>query len=117
MKNNISVCVVGLGYVGLPLLESFSKHFKVIGFDINKNKINRLRKNFNFELTSTYVEYLIEDDGKGFDYNGLPDPRDPENFLRDSGRGLLIITIHMDEVEWNNKGNCIRLRKYRVDKV
>jgi len=27
------VCVVGLGYNGLPLAETFSKHFRVIGFD------------------------------------------------------------------------------------
>ena len=32
------VCVVGLGYVGLPLVEIFSKHFKVIGFDVKDRK-------------------------------------------------------------------------------
>jgi len=70
----------------------------------------------NYELSSEYVQYRITDDGNGFDYKSLPDPRDPENFLRDSGRGLLIIGIHMDEVEWNTKGNSIRLRKNRVEK-
>jgi len=39
MKNK-TVCVVGLGYVGLPLAEAFSKHLRVIGFDIDKAKIN-----------------------------------------------------------------------------
>jgi UDP-N-acetyl-D-galactosamine dehydrogenase len=33
-----TVCVVGLGYVGLPLAEAFSKHLKVIGFDIDENQ-------------------------------------------------------------------------------
>lgn len=49
------VCIVGLGYVGLPLAEAFSKHFKVIGFDINEKKINKLcheYSNSNLELTS-----------------------------------------------------------------
>jgi UDPglucose 6-dehydrogenase/UDP-N-acetyl-D-galactosamine dehydrogenase len=41
MKNKI-VCVAGLGYVGLPLAEAFSKHLKVIGFDIDKEKIRTL---------------------------------------------------------------------------
>ena len=34
-----TVCVVGLGYVGLPLADAFSKHLKVIGFDIDEEKI------------------------------------------------------------------------------
>ena len=33
-----TVCVVGLGYVGLPLAEAFSKHLKVIGYDIDEAK-------------------------------------------------------------------------------
>lgn len=37
------IAVVGLGYVGLPLLISFSKYFKVIGFDKNSEKINNLK--------------------------------------------------------------------------
>ena len=38
------VCVVGLGYVGLPLAEAFSKHLRVIGYDVNAAKIKKLRK-------------------------------------------------------------------------
>ncbi|MBN2401138.1 MAG: response regulator [Spirochaetes bacterium] len=67
-----------------------------------------------YELVHDYVEYIIEDDGRGFDYDLLPDPRDPENFFKNSGRGLLIIRTLMDEVDWNAKGNTIRLRKYRA---
>jgi len=37
------IAVVGLGYVGLPLLVAFSKYFKVIGFDINSAKIKKLK--------------------------------------------------------------------------
>ena len=39
MKNKI-VCIVGLGYVGLPLAKAFSKHLKVIGYDVDEEKIN-----------------------------------------------------------------------------
>ena len=51
------ICVVGLGYVGLPLFYKFSEYFKTIGYDINKKKINKIKrqpkliKNF-FLLTS-----------------------------------------------------------------
>jgi len=46
MKNK-TVCVVGLGYVGLPLAEAFSKHLKVIGFDIDEEKTRNLGNNNN----------------------------------------------------------------------
>ena len=42
MKDKVKICVVGLGYVGLPLAIAFAeKDFKVIGFDLNQEKINR----------------------------------------------------------------------------
>lgn len=37
------ICVVGLGYVGLPVAVAFDKYFDVIGFDINPERINQLR--------------------------------------------------------------------------
>jgi nucleotide sugar dehydrogenase len=48
------VCVVGVGYVGLPLAEAFSKHLKVIGYDMNGSKIEELNnKNNNSNLIFT----------------------------------------------------------------
>jgi UDPglucose 6-dehydrogenase/UDP-N-acetyl-D-galactosamine dehydrogenase len=44
-----TVCVVGLGYVGLPLAKAFSKHLKVIGFDIDSDKIRKLNQGNNEE--------------------------------------------------------------------
>jgi UDP-N-acetyl-D-glucosamine/UDP-N-acetyl-D-galactosamine dehydrogenase len=47
------VCVVGLGYVGMPLAEAFAKHVRVIGFDINEKKVNVLTETFpSLELTT-----------------------------------------------------------------
>ena len=44
-----TVCIVGLGYVGLPLAEAFSKHLKIIGFDVDEAKIRNLGNNNNNE--------------------------------------------------------------------
>jgi len=38
MKNP-KICVIGLGYVGLPLAVRFAEHFKVIGFDISEKEL------------------------------------------------------------------------------
>jgi len=57
--NKAVVCVVGLGYVGLPLAEEFSKSFKVIGFDTDTDKVgtlNRSISNQNLSLTSNPEE-------------------------------------------------------------
>ena len=67
-----------------------------------------------YELTPDYVFYEVTDQGPGFDYRLIPDPKDPENFFKNSGRGILIIRLHMDEVTWNEKGNIIRMKKYKV---
>ena len=40
---NIRICIVGLGYVGLPIAMTLSKKFQVIGYDINKQRINELK--------------------------------------------------------------------------
>ena len=51
--NDVVVCIVGLGYVGMPLAEAFSKHLKVIGFDINENKVKSLQAQYpHLNLTS-----------------------------------------------------------------
>jgi UDPglucose 6-dehydrogenase/UDP-N-acetyl-D-galactosamine dehydrogenase len=54
MKNKI-VCIVGLGYVGLPLAEAFSSHLNTIAFDIDEEKVKRLSESNNkdnIEFTS-----------------------------------------------------------------
>ena len=45
---NIKPCVIGLGYVGLPLILNLSKRFDCIGFDINKKRVKTLRKKKDF---------------------------------------------------------------------
>tara|TARA_X000000950_G_C13897034_1_gene653278 strand:- start:34 stop:1305 length:1272 start_codon:yes stop_codon:yes gene_type:complete len=44
MQIDSTICIVGLGYVGLPLAVEFSKHFEVIGYDLNKKRINELKE-------------------------------------------------------------------------
>ena len=55
MKNK-TVCIVGLGYVGLPLAEAFSKHLKVIGYDIDEAKVGKL----NAENDKENIEFTAD---------------------------------------------------------
>jgi UDP-N-acetyl-D-galactosamine dehydrogenase len=47
MNYNHQIAIIGLGYVGLPLALEFSKKYSVIGFDINKVRINELNNGFD----------------------------------------------------------------------
>lgn len=51
---NSTVCIIGLGYVGLPLAEAFAKRLKVIGYDINSKRVAELKRSHedsNLSLT------------------------------------------------------------------
>ena len=47
LKKECKICVVGLGYVGLPVAVSFSKKYQVIGYDIDNTRINDLKRSFD----------------------------------------------------------------------
>lgn len=64
-------------------------------------------------LAPTEVVFTIEDDGPGFDPSGLPDPLDLSNLEKPSGRGLMLIRTFMDEVDFEGRGNRIRMVKRR----
>ena len=44
MKNP-KIAIIGLGYVGLPLAVEFAKKYQVVGFDINKERVEELKSN------------------------------------------------------------------------
>ena len=44
LKPKKKICIIGLGYVGLPLAFEFSKHFKVVGYDVDDRRINQLKE-------------------------------------------------------------------------
>ena len=51
-----SIAIVGLGYVGLPLAVEFGRKRKVIGFDINEDRIKELNKGIDNTLETTTQE-------------------------------------------------------------
>jgi len=60
------------------------------------------------------AEWVICDEGPGYNPDLLPDPRDPANLQKVSGRGLLLIRTFMDEVSFNATANEIRMVKRRA---
>ncbi len=63
------------------------------------------------EVSKQEAKFTIEDEGEGFDVNNIPDPLDPENLFKTSGRGVLFIYNIMDEVKYNDRGNRLTMVK------
>jgi serine/threonine-protein kinase RsbW len=65
-----------------------------------------------YEVSDEKFTMSVIDEGDGFDYACLPDPKKGENVLADGGRGLYFVRQYMDHVEFNEKGNRVKLVKY-----
>ena len=63
------------------------------------------------EVSTKEARFTIEDEGEGFDVAAIPDPCDPENLFKPSGRGVLFIYNIMDEVKYNERGNRLTMIK------
>ena len=64
-----------------------------------------------------YVKYRYQNDfhleiidtGKGFDLNKVPDPREPAQRFRESGRGIFMIHSYASRARWNSRGNHLTM--------
>ncbi len=64
---------------------------------------------YRVECLDDAVRCVVEDEGEGFDPATLADPTDPENLLRESGRGVFIIRSLMRDVQLTNTGSGMRV--------
>ena len=79
---------------------------------------NRYSKNkkvhLDIERSAERLTFVVGDEGEGFDLSALPDPLAPENLLRQSGRGIMLIRAFMDDFDLRQRpggGTEVRLAK------
>jgi serine/threonine-protein kinase RsbW len=63
------------------------------------------------DMSDEEVTFIITDEGDGFDLANLPDPTDPHYLMRPCGRGVMLIYHLMDDVEYNERGNQVKMKK------
>ncbi len=64
------------------------------------------------------AEVVIEDEGNGFDVNELIKEKDPLNIFmseENHGRGLTLMQLYSDELDYNEKGNIVTITKFKQD--
>ena len=91
MKKN-KIAVIGLGYVGLPLAVEFAKKYRTIGFDINNERINKLRKGIDstLEVSKNDLQSVLVSDFSETKETGLI-ISDQKNILSDAN--IYIVTV------------------------
>jgi serine/threonine-protein kinase RsbW len=81
------------------------------------NKLDETKPvEITFSSSNAGIEVTIRDFGAGFEVEEIPDPTNPENLLKASGRGILFMRSFMDEVEWINHdegGTIVKMMKKR----
>ena len=76
----------------------------------NRNNPEKLLR-VTAELSAHEAIFTVEDEGDGFDVREIPDPTDPANLFKSSGRGVLLIYNIMDEVEYSHGGAKLKMVK------
>ncbi len=66
-----------------------------------------------FEISPDHLWIEIEDEGKGFSVEELPDPLSDDHLNRPHGRGVHLMRAYMCSVEYNDRGNRVLMRKRR----
>lgn len=74
---------------------------------------NKLDENKNVELeyqiSDDVIEFIISDEGLGFNFSDVPDPTLPENIEKTHGRGIFLMNHLADEIDFENNGSKVKL--------
>ena len=95
-----------IGAIELAVTESL---VNAVGHGNGNDPGRRVRVAYSIEDAEFAIQ--IEDEGEGFVRQDIPDPTLVENLWRPCGRGLLLMRSLMNEVEFNETGNRVTLRK------
>jgi serine/threonine-protein kinase RsbW len=82
-------------WIGMSVRESVTNAIQ------HGNKLDKDKSvDICFDISPEQLAILVKDQGAGFQVDELPNPLDPENLLKPSGRGIFYIRSFMDEVEF-----------------
>jgi serine/threonine-protein kinase RsbW len=81
---------------------------------IKHGNSNDKSKNVSLSLSldDSLIKFVVKDEGKGFDYQNLPDPTSPENLEKPGGRGIFLMKHLSDEVDFKDSGRVVELSFY-----
>ena len=63
----------------------------------------------SYEIEPDQIAFTVSDEGTGFDYINLPDPTDPENIEKPTGRGVFLMKHLADQIIFSENGRVVEL--------
>ena len=63
----------------------------------------------SYEVDPDQIAFTVSDEGTGFDYVNLPDPTDPENIEKPTGRGVFLMKHLADQIIFSENGRVVEL--------
>lgn len=77
---------------------------------IHANKCDPTKKvTIDASAENSILIIKIKDEGEGFDPGNIPDPTEPENLLKDSGRGIYLMRVYMDGLQYHRTPSGMEL--------
>lgn len=95
------------------LEESHEAYYALVEQRLQTAPYNKRAIEVTVRVTAEEVTVRVRDHGPGFDPSSLPDPTDPVNLDKVSGRGLLLMRTFVDQLSFNDRGNEVTLVKRR----
>jgi anti-sigma regulatory factor (Ser/Thr protein kinase) len=86
-------------------------YYDLVDERLNDERYKDKKVTFCYYIDAEQVKISIEDKGKGFKIDEIPDPTDPEGLFKLHGRGILITRMYFDSVSYNSVGNRVELVK------
>lgn len=90
---------------------------------VNEAVVNSLKHGNHFEFNKRVLiqfiekddcyQFIVEDEGNGFQYNEIPNPLDKENITKESGRGIFIMRQYTDKMYFEENGKVVNLLFYK----
>lgn len=77
---------------------------------LHGNKLDEKKNvNLTFRIEDNILSIKVEDQGKGFDYEHIPDPTAPENIENVNGRGIFLMEKLSDAISFDRNGSIVKL--------
>ena len=77
---------------------------------VHGNRLNPEKEvRFHYETKDNNLCFIIEDEGKGYNPDTLPDPTDPQNLENPNGRGVFLMRRLTDDIKILNNGTRVEL--------
>ncbi len=78
---------------------------------VHGNKLDSSKTvSISYNITDQYLQFIVKDQGQGFDYEAIPDPTKPENIEKTHGRGIFLMKHLADEIEFQESGSTIDMK-------